>query len=75
MQLTTLGEFLEKLRKTGQCEIDFKIPAEVREALKIKDSKVKFPSHQELDSFVHQLIEKEPLFEEKYPQEWALLKR
>lgn len=69
-----LGEYLNNLRSKGQCELDFPITNEMRVNLEIKESKVRFSTHQELDDFVKDLIVKEPMFKENYPMEWMLLK-
>ena len=66
---------MNKLRTEGQCNVEFDIPAPFREAFKLHETKKFFQTHRELDEFVTKLFEKEPQFETKYRQEYALLKR
>jgi hypothetical protein len=69
-----LGEYLNNLRRRGECEIDFPVTPDMRVNLDIREAKKRFHTHQELDDFVKMLIEKEPMFQENYPMEWMLLK-
>eukprot|EP01027_Heterolobosea_sp_BB2_P008201 GEZU01012162.1.p2 GENE.GEZU01012162.1~~GEZU01012162.1.p2 ORF type:complete len:103 (-),score=25.62 GEZU01012162.1:76-384(-) len=45
-----------------------------RERLRVKESKVAFRTHRELDRFVARLVERMADFQERYPQHWSLLK-
>lgn len=69
-----MAKYLQNLRKKGICKMVYKIPTQVREFIGIKDKEVGFKTHEELDTFVHNLVAKEPLFAEKYPEDWMLLK-
>lgn len=69
-----LGEYMRKLRESGMCELEFPISAEMRERIGLKESKVRFSSHRELDDFVSKCISKEAVFEERFKEEWGLLK-
>ena len=69
-----LSEFIHKLREQGKGEIEFLLDADFREKFGLNMRKVEFKNHVELDEFVHKLLEAEPDFEEKYKDEWALLK-
>jgi hypothetical protein len=69
-----LGEYLHALRERGECELEFPISADMRVEMQIKDKKKKFLTHKELDEFVLECLNKNPLFEQNYPAEWMLLK-
>ncbi|KAL9649370.1 hypothetical protein ABK040_016197 [Willaertia magna] len=69
-----LGDYLNDLRSKGQCEIYFPVSDNMKEEFGIKESKVYFHTHEELDNFVKGLLEKQPLFAEEYNLDWNLLK-
>eukprot|EP00761_Pharyngomonas_kirbyi_P006788 gb/GECH01006796.1/.p1 GENE.gb/GECH01006796.1/~~gb/GECH01006796.1/.p1 ORF type:complete len:423 (+),score=90.25 gb/GECH01006796.1/:1-1269(+) len=69
-----LGDTIKRLRQKGVCEVNYNIPAEMREKFAIKDSKLEFDSHRQLDEFVEKLNNKDPRFEFNYPHDWMLLK-
>lgn len=69
-----LGEYMRRLRESGMCELEFPISAEMREKVGLKDSKVRFASHKELDDFVSKCITKDAQFEEHFKEEWGLIK-
>ena len=69
-----LGNFLSEMKKEGKCVMEFQMTDEFREKFQIKDKKIRFKTHEELDKFVLKLMEKEVEFELKHKSEWILLK-
>lgn len=69
------GTFLKKIREEGKCEMEFEMDFEFRQKFNIKEKKVKFNTHLELDKFVMDLMKIDLELELKYKHEWALLKR
>lgn len=70
-----LKEYLSTLRSRGRGEMAFKINNDIRESLKIQPKSKSFESHWQLDHWVNtELLEKDPLFPQKHPTEWGLLK-
>lgn len=70
----TMNEFVKRMRKEGECKIDWKISKEIQEKFSIKEDHKTFTSHLELDKFVNNLKKIEPMFEEKYREDYFLLK-
>lgn len=69
-----LGEYLDNLRTKGVCEIFFPVSDNMKEEFGIKESKVYFHTHAELDKFVKDLLDKNPMFEQDHNEDWNLLK-
>jgi hypothetical protein len=69
-----LGDYLKSLRENGECDISFPLSDEIRSELGIKESKVSFDTHADLDKYVLDLQNKDPQFEMNYHPEWNLLK-
>ena len=69
-----LKDYLKRLREKGQSEIYFPISKDLMETLKINEDKMKFDSHEDLDIFVNQIVEADPMFEENFDEHWLLLK-
>eukprot|EP01080_Neovahlkampfia_damariscottae_P006600 gene6600-10763_t len=69
-----LKDYLKRLREKGQSEIYFPISKDLMESLKINEDKMKFDSHEDLDNFVNQIVEADPMFEENFDEHWLLLK-
>lgn len=69
-----LGEYISRLREKGICDMSFSLNPDLREKFEIKATKHTFNTHADLDTFVHKILNKDPLFEENNKQEWALLK-
>lgn len=70
----TMKEFIKKIRKEGECKIEWKISKEIKEKFSIKEDTKMFNTHSELDKFVNELMKIEPMFEEKYREDYFLLK-
>jgi hypothetical protein len=69
------GEFVEKMRKFGKCELEFVPPSvEFREKYGLKAESYLFQTHAQLDSFVQQLLDVNNMFSFEHPHEWKLLK-
>ena len=47
-----LGEYLKKLRNKGECKIEFEISPTIGELCGIKEKKIEFKTHIELDKFI-----------------------
>lgn len=74
-----LGDSLKKMKSKGECDIKFKLDHDLQELLGIKEKKMSFKSHQELDKFIAKLEETHlkvhnKLYSDKYPHDFALLK-
>ncbi|KAL9644975.1 hypothetical protein ABK040_004468 [Willaertia magna] len=83
-----LKEYLLRLKNTGACEMSYKISQDVKETLCesenineellefLKDSgnALTFSKHRQLDMFVHLLQEEDPLYFDREPFDYALLK-
>jgi hypothetical protein len=69
-----LGLFLKRVREEGKSEMVFTMSDDFRETFKIKEKKVTFSSHKDLDAFVKSLMSNEMEFDLKYKSEWTLLK-
>eukprot|EP01080_Neovahlkampfia_damariscottae_P009178 gene9178-1266_t len=69
-----LGSFLKKLRNEGKCKIQFEMDSQFRDYFGIKEKTKEFKTHQELDSFVNELVELDVDFQKNYKDHWALLK-
>jgi hypothetical protein len=69
-----LGNFLVDMRTKGTSKIQFTADKYFRQYFGLKKSAYDFPTHRELDEFACQLFEREPMFKQKFPSEYALLK-
>lgn len=69
-----LGNFLESMRVSGKCRIEFTPDTDFRETFGLTEKKYTFDTHAELDSFVLALLAKRPTFRLDYPGEFSLLK-
>lgn len=69
-----LGLFLKRVREEGKSEMIFTMEDEFRETFQIKEKRLTFHTHKELDQFVQNCMTKEVEFELKYKSEWTLLK-
>ncbi|KAF0972599.1 hypothetical protein FDP41_008848 [Naegleria fowleri] len=69
-----LGDYCEKLRTFGSCELNYSIPKELKEKCEFTKETWKFTSHSQLDDFVHTICKKDPLYFEKRQDDWSLLK-
>jgi hypothetical protein len=69
-----LGEYLNRLRESGQCDLSYTLDDDVRQSYNIKDKVKQFHTHRDLDEFIYYLLEQNPEFEDKHPMEWGLLK-
>ncbi|KAG2373290.1 hypothetical protein C9374_012279 [Naegleria lovaniensis] len=69
-----LGDYCEKLRTFGSCELNYTIPKELKEKCEFTQETWKFTSHAQLDDFVHTICKKDPLYFEKRQDDWSLLK-
>jgi hypothetical protein len=54
-----LKSYLDRMRKHGVADIAYEIPKELRESAGIKEDKIVFKNHNELDEFVKKLLEVE----------------
>lgn len=71
---TCVAGFLNKLRSKGSCTIKYPVPREIGEKLNIKEKKIRFATHVQLDEFVKKVVEHFPLFKEEYKDDYYLLK-
>jgi hypothetical protein len=72
-----LGQFLQTLRKTGQCEPTYSIQPSMQNLLGLPFATCKFESHRDLDNFVNLVRSKMPTYFEMDPigqDDWHLLK-
>ena len=70
-----LGEYCERLRTFGSCELNYSIPKELKEKCGFSKDTFKFETHLELDNFVHEILKKDPMYFERGKQDdWMLLK-
>eukprot|EP00761_Pharyngomonas_kirbyi_P002997 gb/GECH01003001.1/.p1 GENE.gb/GECH01003001.1/~~gb/GECH01003001.1/.p1 ORF type:complete len:406 (+),score=99.21 gb/GECH01003001.1/:1-1218(+) len=69
-----LGEFIERLRRTGKSDVLFTFGAEFRETMRLRHPSVTFNTHQELDEFVYRVLDQEPSAFDRFPNEMSLLK-
>jgi len=69
-----MAEFLKQLREKGGCEMFFPMDADFREKFALKEKRMVFNTHEDLDKFVADLVAKEPDFETVHKAEWAMLK-
>lgn len=70
----SVSKFLNKIRTKGSCSIKYHIPPQIQEKLKLKEKKITFATHQQLDEFVNSVIEKVPAFQMEFKDDWYLLK-
>jgi hypothetical protein len=72
-----LGNFIQELRKTGQCELEYTLTPELQKILGVDYSRRRFKTHRELDDFVTMVRTKSPLYYDIDPvgkDDWILLK-
>lgn len=69
-----LGNFLEQMRTSGICNLEFTPDKEFREKFELTEKSYKFNAHAEIDTFTTQLKQKCQTFKIDYPSEWGLLK-
>jgi hypothetical protein len=69
-----LKDFLKVLREKGECKIQFHIPPEVQEACSMKEKKIEFKTHKQLDEFIKTVDEHYPSFKSDYKDDFQLLK-
>lgn len=69
-----MGGFIKELRSSGKSSLQWKIPEKIREECNIKEEKIKFQTHEELDKFVQNIYKHIPLFHEKHKSDYRLLK-
>lgn len=69
-----MNEFLKALREKGSCDMFFSMDADFREKFNLKQKRVVFNTHEELDQFVDLLVKKDPEFESNHKGEWSMLK-
>ncbi len=69
-----LQHYLEKMRKKGHAKIKWQVPEDVRVACEIKEPKIEFTTHSQLDRTVRGIQAKMPLFHEEYEVDWQFLK-
>jgi len=69
-----LGEFTRKLREQGKCDMVLYLDEDFREKFSIKEQKIKFETHKQIDEFAARLldIDCEVSFHNK--AEWSMLK-
>lgn len=68
---------MDQLRKNGKCDIEYRIPPEIRECCGFKEKVIKFKTHRQLDEFVDIINKKAPTYfvlDEKGKDDFALLK-
>lgn len=71
---TAVAGFLGKLRTKGSCSLKYHIPNTIAERANIKEKKITFQSHEELDQFVVNIKKRIPTFDLEYRDDYALLK-
>jgi hypothetical protein len=69
-----LGEFIKKLRDKGVCDMNFYMDDNFREKFGIKEKKMKFTTHKELDEFAARLMDIDCEVNFHHKQEWSMLK-
>jgi hypothetical protein len=69
-----LKNYLKNLRKNGYGEMVFDMDENFQEIFNLKEKKVIFKEHRDIDLFYLKLIEIEPEFEFKFKFEYFLLK-
>ena len=69
-----MAHYLNKLRTKGLCKIRWNVPADLREKVGIKEDKISFTTHKQLDSMVCKILSKIPNFQEKFEEDYMLLK-
>jgi hypothetical protein len=69
-----LDHYLDKMRKQGQAKVKWAVPEEVRVQCGIKEKKIEFTTHAQLDKTVREIQEKMLLFHEDYEVDWQFLK-
>lgn len=69
-----LNHYLSKLRKKGEAKVKWAVPEEIRVQCEIKEKKIEFKTHAQLDKTVRDIQEKMPLFHEEYETDWQFLK-
>ncbi|EFC37592.1 predicted protein [Naegleria gruberi] len=71
-----MGSYFERLKKKGKGNMKFVLEEEFKKRFNIPTTQksVKFKTHCELDQFVLQLLDIDPLADKNYPNEFKLLK-
>jgi hypothetical protein len=69
-----LAHFIERLRKTGKCNLQFEPDNSFSEKFSLTEKVYKFTDHDSLDKFVHELMAKNSNLMTDHRSEWALLK-
>jgi hypothetical protein len=72
-----LGNFIQTLRKTGQCEPTYTCSSNMQKLLGIREPTRKFETHADLDTFVNHVRQKMPTYfdmDEVGKDDWMLLK-
>ena len=69
-----MGNYLKELRTKGQGKLKFKPDKEFIQKFLLKDESVIFISHDQLDTFVRNLMKIDSKFKKNYPSEFSLLK-
>eukprot|EP01080_Neovahlkampfia_damariscottae_P011394 gene11394-4561_t len=69
-----LGEYLKKLRNKGECKIEYELSPSLQEKCEIKEKKIEFKTHRELDNFMKKIEQHIPQFEFDFPHDYRLLK-
>jgi len=69
-----MAKFIERLRKTGKCNLQFEPDPAFIEQYGLSEKLFKFTDHGSLDRFVNDLLKKNPNLMAESRSEWALLK-
>ncbi|KAG2377475.1 hypothetical protein C9374_009386 [Naegleria lovaniensis] len=70
----SMGHYITKLRNKGLCNIKWKVPVDIMEQVGIKEQKITFYTHKQLDMLMCSILSKIPDFPERYQEDHMLLK-
>jgi hypothetical protein len=70
----SIKDFINNLRVKGNSALEYRVPKEIREKCQFKDSTIVFNTHKELDEFCSKINENVEVFQQKYAEDYLLLK-
>ncbi|KAL9647084.1 hypothetical protein ABK040_016558 [Willaertia magna] len=70
----SMQHYLNKLRNKGLCSIKWRVPLDIKEKVGLKETKISFNTHRELDTLMCNILSKIPNFQEAYEEDYMLLK-
>eukprot|EP01080_Neovahlkampfia_damariscottae_P002305 gene2305-2773_t len=57
-----IKKYIQNLRLTGECPVDYQIPEIIQEKCGFKENKITFETHKQLDEFLNTVLEYYPTF-------------